>query len=222
MQAEDIARVTLTASGGPFRTWSRERIQAATVDQALKHPTWSMGKKVTIDSASLMNKALEIIEARWLFGLPGERIAAVIHPQSLVHAMVEFTDGSVVAQFGAPDMKTPIQHALTWPRRMPGCSRKINWAEMGKLEFEPVDASRFPAVDLAYRVIKEDGSAGAVMNAANEAAVAAFLEGRIGFGRIAELTEQAMDAVEAHPVNALVEVLDADRKARECVERLIS
>jgi 1-deoxy-D-xylulose-5-phosphate reductoisomerase len=222
MDVGDVARVILTASGGPFRTWTRERIRDATVEQALKHPTWSMGKKVTIDSASLMNKALEIVEAHWLFGLPADRIAAVIHPQSIVHAMVEFVDGSVVAQLGAPDMKTPIQHALTWPRRAIGCSKKINWAELGKLEFEEVDGERYPAMGLAYRVIRESGNSGAVMNAANEAAVTAFLAGRIGFGRIAELTERAMDSVAVHPVKSLEDVLDADREARECVERLIA
>lgn len=221
MEVADVARVTLTASGGPFRTWTREQIEKATVEQALKHPTWSMGRKVTIDSASLMNKALEIIEAHCLFGLPGDRISAAIHPQSIVHALVEFADGSVVAQCGAPDMKTPIQHALTWPRRVAGCSRKIDWTEVRKLEFEPVDGERFPAVDLAYRVISAGGNAGAVMNAANEAAVAAFLAGRIGFGGITDLTRRAMDAVKAGPIASFEDVLIADRNARECVERMI-
>lgn len=211
----EIARIVLTASGGPFRTWTKDRIDNATVEEALNHPTWSMGKKVTIDSASLMNKALEIVEAHWLFGVPGTRIKAMIHPQSIVHAMVEFADGSVVTQMGAPDMRTPIQHALTWPDRAPGCAKKIQ--SLLRLDFEEPDVERFPALNLAYRAIAEGGSSGAVMNAANEAAVTAFLEGRIGFGTIAELTHQAMETVPWREIETLADVLEVDALARAVV-----
>ncbi len=210
-----MAKVVLTASGGPFRTWTKDRIEKATISEALNHPTWSMGKKVTIDSASLMNKALEIIEAHWLFGLPGNKIQAMIHPQSIVHAMVEFADGSVVTQMGAPDMRTPIQHALTWPERAPGCSRRID--NLTRLDFEEPDVDRFPALSLAYRAIAQGGSSGAVLNAANEAAVTAFLEGRIAFGRIAELTRRAMDTVPFCQIESLDDVLESDRLARAFV-----
>lgn len=217
----EVSKVVLTASGGPFRRWTREQMAGATVEQALKHPTWSMGRKVTIDSASLMNKALEIIEAHWLFGLPAEKIGAMVHPQSIVHAFVEFVDGSVMAQLGAPDMKTPIQYAMTWPRASGGCSRKLNWAELSKLEFEAVDTQKFPAVDLAYRAIREGGAAGAVLNAANEAAVGAFLDRRIGFTKISELTEQAMDTVRFGQVSSLDDVMRADSEARRCVASMM-
>jgi 1-deoxy-D-xylulose-5-phosphate reductoisomerase len=213
----EVARVVLTASGGPFRSWSRERMEGATPEEALKHPTWSMGPKVTVDSASLMNKALEVIEAHWLFGLTAERIGVVIHPQSIVHAMVEFADGSVMAQLAVPDMRTPIQHSLTWPRRAPGASRRLDWSALSCLDFEAVDEARFPAAMLGHRAIREGGTAGAVLNAANEAAVSAFLEGQIGFTRIAELVEGAMDRVPAERVSSLGAVLEADRRAREVV-----
>lgn len=211
----EIARIILTASGGPFRTWTKDKIDNATVQEALNHPTWSMGKKVTIDSASLMNKALEIIEAHWLFGLSGDKIQAMIHPQSIVHAMVEFADGSVVTQMGAPDMRTPIQHALTWPGRTHGCSKRID--SLTRLDFEEPDVGRFPALKLAYCAIAEGGNSGAVLNAANEAAVLAFLEGRISFGKIAELTRQAMETVPVRAISSLEDVLDADRLARAIV-----
>lgn len=211
----EITRIILTASGGPFRTWPKDKIDNATVKEALNHPTWSMGKKVTIDSASLMNKALEIIEAHWLFGISGDKIQAMIHPQSIVHAMVEFADGSVVTQMGAPDMRTPIQHALTWPGRIHGCSKRID--SLTRLDFEEPDVGRFPALKLAYCAIAEGGNSGAVLNAANEAAVLAFLEGRISFGKIAELTRQAMDTVPVRAISSLEAVLDADRLARAIV-----
>ncbi len=211
----EVTRIILTASGGPFRTWTKDRIDNATVKEALNHPTWSMGKKVTIDSASLMNKALEIIEAHWLFGLSGDKIQAMIHPQSIVHAMVEFADGSVVTQMGAPDMRTPIQHALTWPGRAHGCSKRID--SLTRLDFEEPDVTRFPALKLAYCAIAEGGNSGAVLNAANEAAVLAFLEGRISFGRIAELARRAMDTVPVRAVSSVEDVLDADRLARAVV-----
>ena len=211
-----MRRVVLTASGGPFRTWTKRQMEEATVEEALKHPTWSMGKKVTIDSATLMNKALEVVEAHWLFGLPAEMIEVVVHPQSVVHAMVEFADGSVVSQMGAADMRTPIQHALTWPRRAPGMSKKLG--PVGRLDFEPVDAGRFPAVGLAYRAIHE--RSGAVMNAANEAAVEAFLAGRIGFNKIVELVERAMDGLRGSAAT-LNEVIETGVRAREFVDARI-
>jgi 1-deoxy-D-xylulose-5-phosphate reductoisomerase len=218
----EVERVVLTASGGPFRTWPRERLVDATLEEALKHPTWAMGPKVTIDSASLMNKALEIIEAHWLFDLPGERVEAIVHPQSLVHAFVEFVDGSVVAQLSPPDMKTPIQYALTWPRRDAGCSKRMPWDLLSRLDFEPVDHDRFPAMRLAYDVIARGGTAGACFNAANEAAVEAFTARRIRFGAISELVGETLAAHRPRPVHTLQDVATADAEAREHVRSLLS
>ncbi|MFM7807483.1 MAG: 1-deoxy-D-xylulose-5-phosphate reductoisomerase, partial [Planctomycetota bacterium] len=215
---QELDRVVITASGGPFRTWSVERTANATVAEALNHPTWRMGRKITIDSATLMNKALEIIEAHWLFGLPADRIDAIVHPQSIVHGLAEFHDGSVIAQLSPPDMKLPIQMALTWPDRSPGVAKRLDWASLRTLEFQPVDHARFPAVRLAHEVIRRGGTAGATLNAANEVAVHAFLEGRIAFGRIGELVAQAMEALQARPVRSLDDVLVADREARAFVE----
>jgi 1-deoxy-D-xylulose-5-phosphate reductoisomerase len=215
-----IARIIITASGGPFRTWPAERIERATVAEALNHPTWSMGPKVTIDSASLMNKALEMIEAHWLFDLPSGKIDVLVHPQSIVHGLVEFADGSTIAQLGAPDMKTPIQYALTWPDcRAEGCSKRIDWATLRRMDFEPVDHDRFGAVKLAYRAIDAGGTAGAVLNAANEAAVAAFIAGHIPFGRITPLVREAIDAVAPAPVRSLEDVYKADAAARDYVRQ---
>jgi len=216
-----VRRAILTASGGPFRTWPLERIRDATPAEALKHPTWAMGPKVTIDCASLTNKALEVIEAHWLFGLPGERIEVLVHPQSLVHAIVEFNDGAVIAQLGASDMRCPIQYALTWPSRPEGVARRLDFAALRSLEFEPPDLERFPALGLAWRVISEGGTSGAVFNAANEAAVQAFLtpgDGRrVSFQGIAELTRGAMDAIGSSAARSLDDVLGADARAREWV-----
>jgi 1-deoxy-D-xylulose-5-phosphate reductoisomerase len=211
----EVERIVLTASGGPFRTWSAERTAAATVAEALRHPTWQMGRKVTIDSASLMNKALEVVEAHWLFDLPASRIQAIVHPQSIVHSFVEFRDGSTIAQLSPPSMKLPIQYALTWPERTDGCSPTIAWDAMRSLDFEPVDHERFPAIRLAWRTIESGGSAGAVLNAANEVAVEAFLAGSIRFGDISQLVSDAMDELPARPVSSLAEVMAADREARE-------
>lgn len=211
---EEIERLVLTASGGPFRTWDRARMDAATVEQALTHPTWSMGPKVTIDSASMMNKALELIEAHWLFGLPAGRLDAVVHPQSIVHSFVEFVDGSVFAQLSPPDMRMPIQYAITEPDRLPGCSPRIDWSTFGDLRFEPVDHERFPSLRTALEVIETGGSAGAVFNAANEVAVEAFLSGRIGFGGIIELVRGTLEASDHRSVDSLEEVLEADAAAR--------
>ncbi len=212
-----IKRIVLTASGGPFRTVSREKMNQATVEEALAHPTWKMGAKISIDSATMMNKALEIIEAHWLFDLPGEKIAVIVHPQSVAHSFVEFADHSVLAQLGPPDMKTPIQYALTWPGRANGCSEAMDWSKLTKLEFEQPDMGKFPALGLAYDVIEAGGTAGAVFNAANEAAVAAFLERKIRLGRIVELVTEALSAIAPVPVDSLETVLAADREAREFV-----
>lgn len=212
-----VKRLVLTASGGPFRTADKLTIANATVEQALKHPTWSMGPKITIDSASMMNKALEIIEAHWLFDLPGSKIDVIVHPQSIVHSFVEFTDHSVLAQLGPPDMRTPIQYALTYPDRPGGCSEPMDWSTLSTLTFEPPDADRFASLKLAYEVIEAGGTAGAVFNAANEAAVGAFLERKIRFGRMVELVTEALGAIEVVPVDSLETITEADRKAREFV-----
>jgi 1-deoxy-D-xylulose-5-phosphate reductoisomerase len=173
-----------------------------------------MGRKITIDSATLMNKALEIIEAHWLFGLPAERIEAIVHPQSIVHGMAEFRDGSVIAQLSPPDMKLPIQMALTWPERHAGVAKRLDWANLRQLDFEPVDHARFPAVRLAHEVIRRGGSAGATLNAANEVAVNAFLQGQIPFGRIAQVVHEALNELPDRPLRTLADAEAADREAR--------
>lgn len=217
-----VRRVVLTASGGPFRTMSKVAMRDATVEQALQHPTWAMGPKVTIDSATMTNKALEIVEAHWLFGLPGQKIDVLVHPQSIVHSLVEFTDNSVMAQLGPPDMRTPIQYALTYPDRPSGCSRGMDWSTLSMLTFEPPDHERFGALKLAYQVIDAGGTAGAVFNAANEAAVEGFLKRRVGFGRISELVAEALSAVPVQPLENLESVFDADRQARAFVSKRIA
>jgi 1-deoxy-D-xylulose-5-phosphate reductoisomerase len=191
----------------------------ATAAEALEHPTWRMGPKVTVDSASLMNKALEIIEAHWLFGLEGRRIDVLIHPQSVVHALVETADGSVIAQMAAPDMRGPIHRALVFPAAVAGAARRIDWAALRRLEFEPPDHARFPALGLAYEVIDAGGTAGAVLSAANEAAVEAFLAGApaIPFGRISELGAEALSAIGSKPLGSLGDALEADDAARRFV-----
>ena len=190
----DVRRVILTASGGPFRTWSQEAIKAATPEQALRHPNWSMGPKVTIDSASLMNKGLEMIEAHHLFALTPDEIDVLVHPQSVVHGMVEFRDGSVVAQLGSPDMRIPIAHCLAWPRRIDGPAPRLDLAKVRELTFEAPDLARFPALALARRAMETGGAAPTVLNAADEVAVAEFIAGRIGFTAIAALVEATLDA----------------------------
>lgn len=220
--ARHVRRLVLTASGGPFRETDLAEMRAATPEQALAHPTWDMGPKVTIDSATMMNKALEVIEAHHLFGLPAEQIEAIIHPQSVVHSFVELHDGSVLAQLGPPDMRGPIQAALTWPGRAAGISEPMDWQALRRLDFEPLDPQRFPAVQLAFRAIRAGGTAGAVLNAANEAAVQAFLDLRIPFGRIVELAALAMDTIPVRPADTLDAVLDADRRARALIEDTLS
>lgn len=189
----EISKIHLTASGGPFRTWKREEIAKATAAQALKHPNWAMGSKITIDSATMMNKGLEIIEARWLFGTPGDKIEVVVHPESIIHSMVEYSDGSVIAQLGHPDMREPIQFALGWPFRLPLNNRKLNFAELGSITFHAPDKERFPALELAYTSLEKGGNMSCIMNAANEAAVAAYLRGEIGFYDITDIVSDCMN-----------------------------
>ena len=191
-----VEKIHLTASGGPFRTWSREDIAKATRAQALNHPNWSMGSKITIDSATMMNKGLEIIEARWLFGTPGDRIQVVIHPESIIHSMIEYADGSVIAQMGHPDMREAIQFAFSYPFRLPLNNRKLNFAELGSLSFFTPDPEKFPALGLAYESLERGGNMACIMNAANEAAVAAFLQERIGFYDITSVVRDCMDGVD--------------------------
>ena len=192
----DVEKIHLTASGGPFRTWAKEDIAKATRAQALKHPNWAMGSKITIDSATMMNKGLEIIEARWLFGTPGEKIEVVVHPESIIHSMVEYADGSVIAQLGHPDMREPIQYALTWPERHPLNNRKLNFAELGQMTFYAPDMEKFPALRLAYEALDKGGNMACIMNAANEAAVAAYLRDEIGFYDITDIVSDCMNGSE--------------------------
>jgi 1-deoxy-D-xylulose-5-phosphate reductoisomerase len=187
-KASEIRKIILTASGGPFRTWTKAKIENATVTEALAHPNWKMGPKITIDSATMMNKALEIIEAHWLFDLPAEKIEVLIHPQSIVHSMIEFLDGSIIAQLGTPDMRTPIQYALTHPERYDGCSTRLEWSKIREMNFEVPD-ERFPALQLGYEVVRLGGTSGAVVNAANEVANEMFRAGELRFGQIVERVE---------------------------------
>ena len=214
---KEIRRVILTASGGPFRTSSLETMKNATREQALKHPTWAMGAKITIDSATLMNKALEIIEAHFLFNVPYSGIEVWVHPQSIVHALVEFTDRSMIAQLGLPDMRLPIQYALTYPERLDGALPELPLEKMASLTFEAPDHTRFPTLGYAYDAGKRGGTAPAVLNAANEAAVALFLEGKTRFCGIFDLVGAALAAHTVQPVENLETVLEADRWAREFV-----
>ncbi|MGE0592919.1 MAG: 1-deoxy-D-xylulose-5-phosphate reductoisomerase [Vicinamibacterales bacterium] len=211
----EIRRLVLTASGGPFRTHSREAMRAVTPAQALDHPTWRMGRKITIDSATLMNKGLEVIEARWLFDVAADRIDVVVHPQSVVHSMVELTDGSVMAQLGVTDMRLPIQYACSYPDRWETSIPSLDLTRLGQLAFEAPDHERFPCLALAYRVLREGGTAPVVLNAANEVAVAAFLAGDLPFMGIPEVIGHTLDAHEIGPAASLQEVRAADAWARE-------
>ncbi len=215
----EVRRVVLTSSGGPFRGRSARELARVTPEEALKHPTWRMGPKITIDSATLMNKALEVIEARWLFDLEPEQVEVVIHPESVVHSFVEFVDGSVVAQLSPPDMRLPIQYALTYPDRVPGPSPRMDWARPFSLHFEPPDRETFPALDLGFEVMRRGGTAGAALNAANEAAVARFLAGEIGFLDIARACRAALEAHTYDPRPALETLWSVDARARREVER---
>jgi 1-deoxy-D-xylulose-5-phosphate reductoisomerase len=217
----EVERVVLTASGGPFRGKRRADLEAVTVEEALCHPTWRMGRKITVDSATLMNKALEVIEARWLFGLAPEQIEVVIHPESVIHSFVEFTDGSILAQLSPPDMRLPIQYALTYPDRVPGPARRLNWRELGTWHFEQPDMDTFPALQLGYEVARRGGTCGAVLNAANEAAVGRFLSGEL---RFLDIARACRDVLAHHDYSArptLAELAAADRWARQEVARWI-
>ena len=198
-----------------------EQLAQVTVAEALAHPTWDMGPKITIDSATLMNKALEIIEARWLFNMPAEQIGVMIHPQSIVHSMVEFVDGSVLAQLSPPDMKLPIQYALTWPARRPGVAARIDWRQVMQLDFQPPDFERFGALELGLEVARRGGTSGAVLNGANEAAVAAFLDGRLGFHQIVPACRDVLRNHNFDPSPTLADVLAADRWARKEISHWI-
>jgi 1-deoxy-D-xylulose-5-phosphate reductoisomerase len=214
---KEIRKIILTASGGPFRTWAKAKIENASVEEALAHPNWKMGPKITIDSATMMNKALEIIEAHWLFDLPAEKIEVLIHPQSIIHSMIEFVDGSVIAQLGTPDMRTPIQYALTHPERFDGCSTRLEWSKIKEMTFEQPD-DRFPALQLGYEVIRLGGTSGAVVNAANEVANEMFRGGNIRFGDIVHRVE---DVLRRHKKAGFVsdptleQLLEADAWARK-------
>lgn len=218
----ELKRLILTASGGPFRNASREEIERATPAQALKHPTWRMGAKITIDSATLMNKGLEVIEARWLFNCSADEIDIVVHPQSVVHSMIEMIDGSIIAQLGVTDMRHAIQYALTYPDRRPTQLPPLDLATLSKLEFFPPDADKFPCIKLAYRALRTGGTMPAVLNAANEVAVAAFLDEKIRFGDIPRLIQAACDAHATEPATSLESVLAADQWARDWVGNHIS
>ena len=194
-QGNAVEKIHLTASGGPFRSWEKPRIAEATAADALKHPNWSMGRKVTIDSSTMMNKGFEVIEARWLFDIPAERIKVVVHPESVIHSMVEFEDGAVIAQMATPDMRQPIGFALSFPSRITVGNKKLDFGQIGKLSFYDVDTDRFPCLALAYEAIKRGGNAPCALNSANEVAVDAFLNGRIGFYDIARLCEKALDGL---------------------------
>jgi 1-deoxy-D-xylulose-5-phosphate reductoisomerase len=194
----EVRRLILTASGGPFRDTPAEHLAHVTPEEALNHPTWKMGRRITVDSATLMNKGLEVIEARWLFDIPEDRVDIMVHPQSIVHSMVEFADGSTIAQLGTADMRQPIQYALTWPDRLESCVPRLDWKDVGRLDFMSPDRDKFPCIGLAYRAIELGGTAPAVVNAADEIAVAAFLEGRISFTGIPRLIQAALDAREQH------------------------
>ena len=218
---ERIRRILLTASGGPFREKSLNELAEVTVEQALAHPNWSMGRKVTIDSATLMNKGLEVIEARWLFGVDPHRVEVVIHPQSIVHSMVEFVDGSVKAQMGLPDMRVPISYALTWPDRWDGDYGFIDFSEAQELNFYPPDMERFPALGLAYEALHVGGTAPAVLNGADEIAVAAFLDGRIGFDKIPVLLEETLRRHDVVKSAGLEDILAADAWAKRIAEEIV-
>ena len=213
-------RLLLTASGGPFRTWTREQMQNATRAQALKHPNWSMGAKITIDSASMFNKALEIIEAHWLFDMPPEKIQVVVHPQSIVHSAVEFADGAVLAQLGVPDMRVPIAYAMTYPRRIPTGSKPLDLFSIGTLTFEPGDPVRFLALRLAGECLNAGGAACTILNGANEMAVAAFLRDEIPFGAISRIVEGTLEACGAMPADTLEDIFHADLEARRVAKEI--
>ena len=209
-----IAQIILTASGGPFRQYTQAQLESVTPELALKHPNWVMGSKITIDSATLMNKGLEVIEAHWLFNAAPSQISVVVHPQSIIHSMVEYVDGSVLAQMGNPDMRTPIAYALAYPNRIASGVARLNLIEIAKLEFEAPDIKRFPCLKLAYDALANGGTASAILNAANEVAVAAFLNKQISFLNIAHLIANTLDAISAQAVSSLEQLIEIDEQAR--------
>ena len=221
-RAEAVDRIILTASGGPFRTASLEDMRKAAPAQALAHPNWDMGAKISIDSATMMNKGLELIEAHHLFEIPGERIEIVVHPQSVVHSLVAYVDGSVLAQLGPPDMRTPIAYALAWPERMPWPAPRLDLAQLGTLSFEAPDPQRFPALTLARDALAAGGGAPTTLNAANEVAVEAFLAGRIGFLDIAGLVSATLEGLPGRRIGSLAEVEAVDREARQLAQALLA
>ena len=217
-----VRRILLTASGGPFRETPVEQLQSVTPAQAVAHPNWSMGRKISVDSATMMNKGLEVIEAHWLFNAPADRIEVVIHPQSVIHSLVDYADGSVLAQLGNPDMRTPIAHALAWPERIDSGVAPLDLFAIGQLNFERPDGARFPCLDLAYRALRAGGNAAAVLNAANELAVEAFLDGRLPFLAIADTIAATLDQVPRAELPDLDAVLEADRQARLVAARILA
>jgi 1-deoxy-D-xylulose-5-phosphate reductoisomerase len=222
LEAVGVEKIILTASGGPFRDLPAERFSEVTPEQACKHPNWSMGRKISVDSATLMNKGLEVIEARWLFNANPDQIEVLVHPQSIVHSMVAYRDGSVLAQMGTPDMRTPIAHALAWPRRIEAGVERLNLARMNDLSFEKPDLARFPCLGLAFQAMRSGASAPVTLNAANEVAVDAFLEGRIGFEGIARLVGDVMERTAVTGVQNLDEVLEHDRQARQTANEWVA
>jgi 1-deoxy-D-xylulose-5-phosphate reductoisomerase len=218
---DEVDKLILTASGGPFLRTPLKLLNRATVAQALKHPNWKMGRKITIDSATMMNKGLEVVEARWEFGMDPEQIDVVIHPQSVVHSMVRYQDGSIIAQLGVPDMRIPIAYALTYPHRLKGGWKPLDLTQHGELNFLPVDSKRFPALQLAYAALKAGGTMSAVLNAANEVAVAAFLERKVGFRDIHRIIDKTMQAHVPRRPKEVNEVLEVDRWARQTASSLI-
>ena len=214
LRSKGVRRIILTASGGPFRTRARNSLARVTPDEACAHPKWVMGRKISVDSATMMNKGLEIIEAHWLFGAPREQIEVVIHPQSVVHSMVEYVDGSVIAQLGNPDMRTPIAHALAFPDRIESGVESLNFPAIGVLNFEKPDTNQFPAIRLAYEALQAGGTAPIVLNAANEMAVASFLSGQLPFLAITQVIEAVLHGSAAEPVSGIEHVLAVDSMAR--------
>jgi 1-deoxy-D-xylulose-5-phosphate reductoisomerase len=220
--AAGVSHILLTASGGPFRATPLDRLRSVTPEQAVAHPNWSMGRKISVDSATMMNKGLEVIEARWLFDLTPEQIRVVVHPQSVIHSLVQYTDGSVIAELGNPDMRTPIAHALAWPERVAAGVAPLDLPKIAQLNFESPDLDRFPCLALAYRALHAGGNAAAVLNAANEVAVAAFLDGRLSFLGIADVIAATMDALPVEDMPDLTAILAADARARAFAAELVA
>lgn len=219
--AAEVEGLILTASGGPFRTWTLEEMAVATPAQAVAHPNWDMGRKISVDSATLMNKGLELIEAAYLFPVPADQIEVLVHPQSVVHSMVAYIDGSVLAQMGTPDMRTPIAYTLSWPERMAAPAKRLNLAEIGQLSFEKPDLERFPALRLARTALTHGNGSTAILNAANEVAVASFLDGKMGFLDITAIVEETLERVPAQPITSFEDFEELDAEARKFTQTLV-